>query len=95
MMTFPGLTYFPGAHRALPTPVRGNADNLDTQPIDIMKVDPPTSPSATLPSPVLDAEQHRKNFRRQCKPAKVELPQGSGPPASAAVESDGPGHAED
>ncbi|CAK9029562.1 unnamed protein product [Durusdinium trenchii] len=26
-----------GAHRALPTPVRGNADNLDTQPIDIMK----------------------------------------------------------
>ena len=90
-MTQVGLSRFPGKDRALPTPVRGHADNLETQPIDIMNADVPKSPPAVA-SPGLTADQNRKKFKDQCKPEKA--PQPTLPPPSAAVDLHGPGHAE-
>ena len=95
VMTRVDLSHFPGEHRPVPTPVRGPTDNLETQPMDIMGAEAPTSPPPPLASPGLSADQHRKKFKAQCKPEKVQPPQPARPPPSAAIDLDGPGHAED
>ena len=70
----PNLFYSPRlihrlAGRAVPTPVRANTDQVDTLPlVDILAVEPPTSPPTPLPSPGLTAQEQRDKFRGNCKP---------------------------